>query len=77
MISIIQKCKEDFDKVIKYSQHIEKVDTLALLERWYEAKKKIIQAWGGEPIIEFGEVALELEDSEKRNRLNTFLEAIE
>jgi hypothetical protein len=76
MTCITQQIKPDFDKVIAYSQGIREPKTDGLLEQWYEAKRDIIDLWGGELIREYGPVSFELDESEKRKRLDEFITTI-
>jgi len=69
--------KEDFQKVITYSQDIPepKVDDLIL--RWKEAKADFLHFFNGEMIYEFPEtITFELDESEKRKRIGAFEDMI-
>ena len=44
--------KEQFKKVIEFSQNIHKPDVDDLFEKWLEAKRDIIEAFGGKLIVE-------------------------
>lgn len=74
----ITTVKEAFSKVLKYSQSMSadpQVD--ALFDKWLEAKRDIIEAWGGRFIIESKQpVSFELSETEKRNRLNEFINTV-
>ena len=68
--------KKQFKQVIDFSQGFESnVDEL--FENWYEAKKPIIQAFGGKLIYEVEEpVHFSLGDAEKKKAFNTFVNDI-
>lgn len=78
MISIIQEIKPWFDEVICYSQGLSEVKTYKMLLDWYEAKKDIINRWGGKLIIETDKtVTFELSPEDKERRLTEFISCIE
>ena len=78
MTSIIQTVKPDFDKVLAYSQNIGNPHTTKLLNAWYEAKKDIIDAWGGKLIVETEQnVTFDLSEEEKTKRLDDFISSID
>jgi hypothetical protein len=77
MISTIQTVKSDFDKVIAHSQGIANPQTQELLEQWYEAKKDIIEAWGGLIVESSQPVTLHLSEATRRERLNEFIDTVE
>jgi hypothetical protein len=78
MTTIIQQIKSDFDAVISYSQGIREIKSNKVLEQWYEAKRDIIDSWGGKLIVELPErVTFELSPEEKQRRLDEFIETIE
>lgn len=78
MITSIHTIKQQFDRVISHSQEFSKVDSTTLFDRWYEAKKPFIDAWGGKLIYEAPvPVTFELSKEEKENRLRNFIEIIE
>lgn len=69
--------KEQFKEVIRYSQHIEDPKVDELFEIWYEKKKKFIDAMGGQLVYELPEkLSFELDQKEKANRINEFIEAV-
>lgn len=77
MISIIQELKSDFDTVICHSQDIPAVQSEEILEKWYEAKQDIIEAWDGKLIVETDyKVTFDLSPEEKRRRLDDFINTI-
>ena len=47
--------KDNFNKVIQYSQNISEPQTDELLKKWYQAKKDFIFAFGDKLIYEFPE----------------------
>ena len=69
----------DVAKVIAYSQNIKTDVTVdALMDKWYEAKKKIIEAWGGNLIMEVPEpVSFHLSTEEKRSRIDEFATVVD
>lgn len=74
----ITTIKKDFKKVIRYSQGIEDPQVDALFYKWLEAKRDIIEAWGGKYIVETStSVTFELSDKEKQNRVNEFINAVD
>lgn len=71
----IQEIKEKFDKVIIYSQHgIAEPKTDKLFELWADAKRDIIEAFGGKYIYEFPEkITFELTEGAKSDRIKNFI----
>lgn len=61
--------------MLKYSEGVDtNVETNSLIDMWYNAKKDIIDAWGGKFIIEIPtKVKFQLEKEEKNKRLNRFI----
>lgn len=73
----MEDIKRDFAKVIKYSQGFEPANIDTLFDKWLDAKRDIIEAWGGKFIIEVPEtVQFELSPEEKKSRLNQFIDMI-
>ena len=73
----MEDIKRDFAKVIKYSQGFEPANIGALFDKWLDAKRDIIEAWGGNFIIEVPEtVQFELSPEEKKSRLNQFMDIL-
>ena len=73
----VQKIKEDFDKVITYSQNIPNPQTEQLFELWLERKKDIIEAFGGKFIYEYPKkITLLLGDKEKNQRIIRFIDSV-
>jgi hypothetical protein len=65
--------KEDFMKVVEYSQGIPQPHVEKLFDDWMEAKRDFIEAWGGKLIYEWPEkVSFELGAKEKELRLKDF-----
>lgn len=78
MISTIQKIKKDFNEVISYSQGIPNPHTEKLFDLWYEAKRHIIDTWGGKLIIESEqETSFYLSAEERRKRLSEFINSVD
>ena len=72
MLVNLPKIKEDFDKVIKYSQGIPEPKTQELLETWRTAKKFFIDKWGS-PIYELPEkLTLHLNEKERHEKVMSF-----
>lgn len=70
----IPQIKEDFIKVIKYSQHIENPQVDRLFEIWENNKKEIIKAFGNKLIYEVKDpVTFELSDEAKESRVSSFI----
>lgn len=78
MTATIETIKQQFAKVIKYSQGISQVQVDEIFEQWLEAKRAIIDAWKGNFIIETAQpVTFELSPSEKAKRLDEFINLVE
>ena len=71
----LQEIKEKFDKVISFSQpSIPDPDTQGLLDQWFDAKRDIIEAFGGKYIYELPEkVSFEITEEAKQERINSFI----
>lgn len=65
---------DDVAKVIRHSQNIKAdLNVELLMDKWYEAKKKIISAWGGNLIMEVPDpMSFHLSTAEKRCRVDEF-----
>ena len=73
----IESIREQFNKVISYSQGISNPKTEELFERFLEAKKDLINFFHGHLIYEWPEkVSFSLDDKTKEHRLEEFLETI-
>lgn len=73
----IKRIKAQFDEVIHHSQDFVP-DTDELFERWYEAKRSFIEAFGGQLIIESPEkVTFELSQADKNVRLDEFISKVD
>ena len=69
----LTKIKEDFDKVIQYSQSIPDPKTDRLFDVWLECKRYFIELFGGKYIYEFPEkVSFDLDPKEKHDRVIRF-----
>ena len=76
----IEDIKEQFKKVIAYSQgiNIKDINVDDLFEKWYIAKKSFIDAFQGRLIVELPEkVSCELSPKERERRLSEFIEVVE
>lgn len=72
----IKAIQDQFNEVIAFSQGFTP-NTDALFEQWFEAKRDIIECWGGNLIIEVPhKVAFELSQKEKDSRLDEFINAV-
>ena len=70
--------KEKFKSVISYSQGIDNPKIDKLFDIWLDAKRDFIEAMDGKLIYEYPtKVSLTLEQHEKDNRINYFLDMIE
>ena len=66
------------NRVIEYSQNIEKADSTQLIEKWFAAKGGFINAWGGSCIYEVSEpMTFYLSPEEKARRFNEFIESVD
>ena len=73
VIPNLTKIKEDFDKVITYSQYIPDPKTDRLFDVWLECKRDFIELFGGKYIYEFPEkVSFDLGPKEKHDRVIRF-----
>ena len=73
----MKRIREDFDKVISYSQGISNPKTEELFDRWLEAKRDFIEAMDGRLIYTIPhKVSFELSYKEKMNRVNEFIESV-
>lgn len=77
MITSIPTIKEKFTRVIQYSQNFSNVNVDALFDKWYEAKKYYIDAWGGTIWESPLPTTFTLDDAEKQRRLSEFIEIVE
>ena len=76
--SNLSKIKEDFDKVIQYSQSIPDPKTDRLFDVWMECKKEFIELFGGKYIYEFPQkVSFDLGPKEKHDRVIRFAGQVE
>ena len=72
----INEIKQQFDRVISYSQGIDSPKTKELFQRFLKAKKEIIDWFGGELIYEIGPVSFDLDEKTKDYTLETFIENV-
>ena len=73
----ITNIKKQFIRVIQHSQRIDEPKVDKLFDKWLDAKRDIIEAWGGKYIIEVPDpICFELEKDEKRSRLNEFINVV-
>jgi hypothetical protein len=73
----MEQIKEQFKKVIEYSQRIPDPQVDELFERWLDAKQWFINAFGGKLIYEHPEkISFHLSESHKDKRILEFEEHI-
>lgn len=73
----IQEIKNQFDKVIAYSQGIEEPKTDKLFDIWLKQKEHLFKAFGEKLIYEFPEkVLFELSEKAKHDRVVRFIEDV-
>lgn len=78
MTDTINHIKDQVYQVIKYSQQIPDPQVDKLIDDWFDAKSAIIQAWGGEYIVELPyEVTFTLSQEARDRRLDEFIDSIE
>lgn len=67
--------QKSFDKVLAHSQdyYIESIHTDALFQRWFAAKRKIIQKFNNQLIYNCGTVSFSLDADMKKDRFNDFI----
>ena len=72
----IEAIQKQFNEVIAFSQGFTP-DTDALFEKWFEAKREIIESWGGNLVVELPhKVIFELSQKEKDTRLDEFINSV-
>lgn len=78
MTEEIKQIQEQFNEVITYSQTgITAPKTDDLFQRWLEAKRDIIEAFGGKLIVEYPEtVTFTLTEAEKQQRVEDFCQMV-
>lgn len=73
----VQSIKEQFDKVIKYSQCVPNPKTDKLFETWEKSKEYFYKLFGNKYIYELpDEVVFDLSKKAKQQRINSFLESL-
>ncbi len=73
----IKEIQEQFDKVIAYSQGLSTVKSDELFDKWLEAKRDIIEAFGGRLIYVYPQkVTFELSQREKELRVSEFIDSV-
>lgn len=74
--SNIEQIKAQFNRVIEFSQEFS-VNSDALFEQWYEAKRDFIECWNGQLMIEVPyTITFELSQAEKDSRLDDFINIV-
>lgn len=78
MTPTMEDIKQQFKKIIQYSQNFQADLNLdSLFSDWLDAKREIIEAWGGKYIYELpGEITFHLDEKEKRKRLMAFSDVV-
>ena len=72
------RIQSDFNKVIKYSQELDRVNTDQLFADWEENKKWFIDAFGGNYIYTYPELlTFELTPDQKHKKLLTFINRVQ
>ena len=70
----VSKIKEDFNKVITYSQGIAEPKTDKLFDIWFKAKQDLIEVFGNKFIYEYPEkVCFNLDDKYKASKITSFI----
>ena len=73
----IEAIKEQFDKVISFSQGIEDPKTETLFRIWWQKKEWFIKQFGNKLIYEYPQtVSFEISDEEKKKRFESFSEYV-
>lgn len=73
----VQSIKEQFDKVIKYSQCVPDPKTDKLFETWEKSKEYFYKLFGNKYIYELpDEVAFDLSKKAKQQRIDSFLDSL-
>ena len=73
----LSKIKEDFNKVIAFSQGIPDPKTDRLFDTWLQSKERFIEAFGGQYIYEWPEkIYFELGEKEKHKRVIDFIDLV-
>lgn len=68
-----QDIKEQFDKIIKYSQEVEDINTDKLFKNWLKGKEKFIETFGGLTYEFPEEFTFSMEEDEKINSFEMFV----
>ena len=77
VISEIQEIKEQFIKVIEFSQDLQDITVDSLFDNWLEAKRDIIEAFDGKLIYEVPEkVSFHLDDAVRKVNFSNFVDNI-
>lgn len=74
---MIQTVQEQFDKVIKYSQGLDHLNTTEILKQWYEAKEYFINKFNGKLIYEISEpITFHLGSAARKERFDSFVTTV-
>lgn len=75
---VLKTIKEQVAKVITYSQDIPEPKVDELIDKWFEAKRDIMEAFGGKPIWEYPfSMTFHISQDSKGRRLETFVQYID
>lgn len=72
----MNEVKKQFTKVIEYSQGIEDPNVDELFERWYAAKSRFIEMFGGKMIYDCGHISVPLDENIRNSKVLGFVETI-
>lgn len=76
-MTCITDIEQKVAKVIEYSQNIAEAQPHALIEKWFQAKKDFIDAWG-DCIYEVKEpITFYLSKEEKKSRFNEYIDVVD
>ena len=73
----VEDIQNSFNKIVKYSQHLEgEVNTDSLFKDWAENKKVLIDAWDGHLIKELGKVTFHMSQEQQIKTVCNFMNHI-
>ena len=76
-MTCITTIEKQLAKVIEYSQSIPQANPHALVEKWYDAKRKFIEGWNGYIYECKGPVTFYLSPEEKKHRFNEYIDVVD
>lgn len=71
---MLKDIKEQFKKVVAYSQGIDDPQVDELFDRWLRAKRDFIEVFDGKLIYEVGKVSFNFDETTKKDRFESFLD---